>query len=261
MFKVSVLASGSKGNCTLVKTEDTKILIDAGLSGKKIIEAIQSINLSEEKIQGVLISHEHSDHIQGAGIICRRLKVPLYISEDTFIAAHRVLGDLKYGVKHFKPDEEFRINDILITPFSSSHDAVESCNFIIRKSGKNNSVLGIATDLGYATKLTCQRLKGVTTLILESNHDEKMLINGPYSWELKQRVKSKHGHLSNIQAAGLIEEVIHGGLKNLVLAHLSEQNNTPELAFENMRDALIRLGHPVTLYVSSQYQAMPLLDI
>ncbi|MDD3049923.1 MAG: MBL fold metallo-hydrolase [Candidatus Cloacimonetes bacterium] len=261
MFQVSVLASGSKGNSFLIKTERSAVLLDAGLSGKKICEAIRNVNYSEDKIQGIIISHEHSDHIKGAGIICRKLKIPLYITERTYYASRYCLGELPYGVHHFASNEEFSISDIHVKPFPSSHDAADSCNFIFQRMGDDESRLAIITDLGYSSNLTLSRLKSVTTLIIESNHDEKMLLDGPYPWELKQRVKSKHGHLSNNQAKELVRTIMHHKLKNIILAHLSEQNNDPVLAYQNMADLIKESGMSIYLSVSSQNTSTPLIDV
>ncbi len=261
MFKAAVLASGSKGNCFLVKTENTKILVDAGFSAKKTIELIEKLYLSHTKINALVISHEHNDHIGGAGVLVRKLKIPLYISYRTYLSAKRNLGKIEYGLHHFENGNSFEIGDIIIHPFASSHDVAESSNFIILQNGNPNAKLGIVTDLGYPTKLTVQRLQNVTSIILESNHDEKMLLEGPYPWELKQRVKSREGHLSNAQAVGLISQIIHPDLKNIVLAHLSEKNNTPELAYKTMKSFLDTINFDLNLMVSSQYEPTKLFDI
>jgi phosphoribosyl 1,2-cyclic phosphodiesterase len=260
MFQSAVLASGSKGNCTLVRTERTKILVDAGLSGKRIFAAMEQLQLQKEKIHGLIISHEHSDHIKGAGVVCRKLKIPLYITAATYFKSETVLGKLPAGVIHFQSGKPFSIGDIRIDPFASSHDVEDGCNFVFTTANTSGK-LGLATDLGFSSRLMLQKMTGCTALILESNHDEKMLLEGPYPWHLKQRVKERHGHLSNNQAVGVITQILHSGLRTIVLAHLSEVNNTPELAHTTMRSYLQTVRHDCTLVVSSQDAPTPLFDI
>ncbi len=261
MFQTAVLASGSKGNCFVVQTEKTKLLLDAGLSGKKIFQALEKIGLDKTGFDALLISHDHHDHISGAGIICRMMNIPLYINESTYLMKRKHFGKLPFDAHFFYNEDKFEIGDIQINPFSSSHDSLDSSNFIFRKKGLKKSKLAIATDLGFSTRLTIKKLRNSTTIVLESNHDEKMLIEGPYPWHLKQRVKGKQGHLSNEQAVGIITQVIHPGLKNLILAHLSEINNTPEIAQTLMEDYLKMVNHDLNLVVSSQYEPTKLVEI
>ncbi|MCD4796717.1 MAG: MBL fold metallo-hydrolase [Candidatus Cloacimonetes bacterium] len=261
MFKVSVLASGSKGNSTVVCTDSTMVLLDAGLSGKKILNLLSSINLDATKLNAVIISHEHHDHINGAGIICRKLNIPLYITRMTYLASQKYLGKLPEGVVFFENGNLFKIGNIEVKTFPSSHDVVDGSNFVFEKTGDKIRKLALATDLGFSSKLMLHRIKESTSIVLESNHDVKMLMNGPYPPYLKQRIKSKQGHLSNEQAVGVITRVVHPGLKNLVLAHLSEQNNLPETAENIMKEYLQIINHDLQLFVSSQYEATPLIDI
>lgn len=261
MFQTSVLASGSKGNTILVRTQDTAILLDAGLSGKKIIGLLESIDILPESLKAVVISHEHSDHIQGAGIICRKYHIPLYITQLTHSVCSFRLGKLPAGKIYFKPGTEFEIGDIRLKAFPSSHDVIDGNNFILWKKGDNNRKLAFATDLGYSSRLMLHNLQESTTIILESNHDVEMLLNGPYPPHLKQRIKSRQGHLSNEQAVGVITQVLHPGLKNLILAHLSEKNNLPKKAEKLMSNFLKNVNHDLCLLVSSQYEATRLVDI
>lgn len=261
MFQVGVIASGSKGNCIVVRGNTGAILIDAGLAGKKITEGLIQLNIPPEELLAVVISHEHSDHIKGAGIICRKYNLPLYITNDTFACSAGRLGKLPCGVINFEPGNSFTIGDLIINPFASSHDAVESSNFVILQENNELSQLGVATDCGYLTRLMKERLRDCTTLIIESNHDEMMLMTGPYPWELKQRVKGRQGHLSNKQAVSVVSQVIHPGLKRLILAHLSEQNNRPELAFKEMNSFLNEIKHDLHLQVASQYDVSELMDV
>ncbi|MBN1949219.1 MAG: MBL fold metallo-hydrolase [Candidatus Cloacimonetes bacterium] len=261
MFQTAILASGSKGNCTVVRTRDTKILVDAGLPGNRISAQLASISLDESRIRALIISHEHSDHVAGAGIIARKYNIPVYISRLTYEAVKFRLGRLPKGNVFFQTGQDFRIGDIVVHAFSSSHDVVDGCNFIFQKEDEPLRKLALATDLGYATQLLINRLRNATTIILESNHDTGMLLEGPYPWHLKQRVHSRQGHLSNEQAVGVISQVIHPGLKNLILAHLSEQNNSPDLAYNIMKQYLQEIRFDLNLFISLQNEPTPIFDI
>ncbi len=259
MFQTTVLASGSKGNAILIRTDETKLLLDAGLSGKRIFAFIEQVNLAPQNIRGIVLSHEHSDHSFGVGVLCRKLRIPLFATKPTFHACSHKLGDLPLGVQFIEPGTSFHIGDIEVHPFSSSHDAVDSCNFTF--TNREGRKLAVVTDAGYPTKLMIERIKSSSTLILESNHDVKMLLEGPYPWELKQRVRSRQGHLSNEQAVGVINQVLHPDLNNLILAHLSETNNTPEIARKTMEDFLHEIRHPVKLYVALQDRPTQLIEV
>ncbi|HOH47218.1 MAG TPA: MBL fold metallo-hydrolase, partial [Candidatus Cloacimonadota bacterium] len=185
MFQVSVLASGSKGNSLLVRSGETAIILDAGISAKRIFAALDSFRIDKEMVQAILISHEHSDHCGSAGALSRLLKRPVYITRDTFSYSAHKLGNLHERIEFFRSGEEFRIGEIICEPFKSSHDAVDSCNFIFSSQVMQGRKLGVATDLGYPMKLSLTKLSHSTTLVLESNHDEQMLIDGPYEWHLK----------------------------------------------------------------------------
>lgn len=261
MFQTSVLASGSSGNSLLVQTQDTAILIDAGLSGKTIFKALESLNVAKESIKAVVLSHEHGDHSRGVGVIARALKIPVYMSEGTHEGCFEKLGKLPQAPILFETGSSFEIQNLLVHSFSSSHDTNDSCNFTVIKGEDPERKLGVATDLGYPTRLTIQKLKGCTTLVLESNHDEDMLMNGSYEWAVKQRVKSNRGHLSNVQARDLVKQIMHHNLNNLVLAHLSEENNRPELAFKVMQDYLSTLRRELNLMVASPNKHTPLINI
>ena len=233
---ICILASGSKGNAIFISSGDTSLLIDAGLSGIEIERRLRSRGLDPEKLDGILVSHEHSDHIQGVGVLSRRYKLPVYINSKTRKAAVSQLGNL-YDVKKFECGSMFTIHDLSIHPFSISHDAEDPCGFTLNQNGTK---IGIATDLGIATSMVKEHLKDCTLLILEANHDEAMLINGPYPWPIKQRIKSRTGHLSNAESKHLLNELQHDQLKYVMLAHLSETNNTPQKAVNEVSRALTR---------------------
>jgi phosphoribosyl 1,2-cyclic phosphodiesterase len=233
---VCILASGSKGNAIFISSGDTSLLIDAGLSGIEIDRRLRSRGLDPKNLDAILVSHEHSDHIQGVGVLSRRYKLPVYINSKTRRSAVSRLGDL-FDFKKFECGSMFTINDLSIHPFSISHDAQDPCGFTINQNGTK---IGIATDLGIATSMVKAHLQGCTLLILEANHDEQMLINGPYPWPIKQRIKSRTGHLSNEASKTLLNELQHDGLKHVMLAHLSETNNTPQKAVNEVGKALTR---------------------
>jgi len=233
---VCVLASGSKGNATFISSGDTSLLIDAGLSGIEIERRLKSKGLDPKNLDAILVSHEHSDHIQGVGVLSRRYKLPVYINSKTQKSAVSQLGNL-HDFKKFECGSMFTINDLFIHPFSISHDAKDPCGFTVNQNGTK---IGIATDLGIATSMVKEHLQGCILLILEANHDEQMLINGPYPWPIKQRIKSRTGHLSNTASRTLLNELQHDGLKHVMLAHLSETNNTPQKAVNEVGRALTR---------------------
>ncbi|MDD3562970.1 MAG: MBL fold metallo-hydrolase [Candidatus Cloacimonetes bacterium] len=258
MFQTSVLASGSKGNSILIRSRNTALILDAGISLKRVWAALEDLNVPRHTIKAVIVSHEHSDHTRSAGAMARSLKIPLYISPDTYdYCAHR-LGKVESWLRYFESGIDFLVGDILVRPFRSSHDAIDSNNFCFEHDERR---LGVAIDLGYPTKLTIHKLSEAHALILESNHDHDMLMEGPYEWNLKMRVKSEHGHLSNDEAVNLVSQVLHPGLRNLVLAHLSETNNLPDLAFKVMDQYLQSIENEIKLHVASQNIHTGLIDI
>ncbi len=258
MFQTSVLASGSKGNSVLIRSRDTSILVDAGISMKRTFAALEALDVPVQSLRGIVISHEHTDHTSGAGAISRKLKIPIFISPDTYAYCSHKLGKVQERLIYFQPGSAFEIGNIAVHPFSSSHDAVDSSNFFFEY---DNRKLGLAIDLGYPTQLTVHKLSGAHTLILESNHDHQMLMEGPYEWNLKMRVKSRQGHLSNEEAVGLISRLLHPGLRNIILAHLSETNNDPLLAMGVMQEYLSEIRSDVRLMVASQDYHTPLVDV
>jgi phosphoribosyl 1,2-cyclic phosphodiesterase len=225
--RVCLLASGSKGNSIYLETGGCRILIDAGLSASELLRRLGSVGIDGSELDAILISHEHTDHVRGAGTLARKLKKPILVSHQTHRAGSSNFG--KADIIEFESGSNFVFNDIRIDPFPITHDAADPVGFII-ESGEGR--FGIATDLGIATRLVKEKLKGCRVVVLESNHDEEMLQNGPYPWYLKQRIKSRHGHLSNRESAELLDEIIHPGLRAVFLAHLSEVNNDPTVALD-----------------------------
>lgn len=256
-MRVCLLASGSKGNAILVDSGGSKILVDAGLAATEIVNRLATVGIDGTDLDGILISHEHTDHVRGAGTLARRFKIPVLVSYPT----HNQMGALlrKTEVIEFEAGYPFTFRDILIDPFPITHDACDPVGFAIEcGDGK----VGIATDLGIATRLVENRLKGCRIIVLESNHDEEMLRNGPYPWHLKQRIRSRHGHLSNDESAELLEQIIHPDLEGVFLAHLSETNNDPEVAFRVASAFLAQQNVcSPTLVVTQQHAASRFLAV
>lgn len=231
------IASGSSGNCVYVRHEDTRILVDAGISGKKICEGLGCMDICPDSISAILITHDHSDHIQGAAVLANKYKIPLYGTEGTikYIIDHSTRG-IPAGLVHFiRPDFGFEIGKISVNPFRTSHDAIDPVGYTLSAAGKK---LGVATDLGVYTDYTIEKLMDSDALYLESNHDLNMLMVGPYPYPLKKRIHSELGHLSNDDACEFILKLQSERLKNIVLAHLSKENNFPELALRTAQAAI-----------------------
>jgi phosphoribosyl 1,2-cyclic phosphodiesterase len=223
-----VLASGSKGNAVLVCSQKTRILVDAGLSGSELVRRLEQAGHSARQLDALIVTHEHQDHVRGIGVLSRRFNVPVYCNRGTLENLPLQIGELAH-TQLFQTGHPYRIGDLLIHPFAVSHDARDPAGMTIENDGCR---LGMCTDLGIVTQLVRQRLQGCRGLLLEANHDPELLINGPYPWHLKQRIRGRHGHLSNTDTYELLRELFHEGLRVVVLAHLSEINNRPELVLE-----------------------------
>jgi phosphoribosyl 1,2-cyclic phosphodiesterase len=228
------LASGSKGNALYISDGDTSILIDAGLSGVDMERRFASKGLSPENLDAIIVSHEHIDHVRGVGVLSRRYNIPVWATAKTAQAAAPIIRDIKIH-KAFSCGRSFSINRLTIHPFSVSHDAQDPAGFTVEYNGIK---IGLATDLGLATGMVKTHLKDCALLMIEANHDTRMLENGPYPWPLKQRIKSRSGHLSNEDSKNLLHEIKHRDLKHVILGHLSETNNTPEKALTHVGPAL-----------------------
>lgn len=248
----SVLASGSKGNCLYVEGPEGSLIVDAGLSAKETLRRLDAAGADPERIRAVLITHEHSDHLRGVRALSRRLKVPVFGTNKTLL--HADMPD-DVATVTIEGGQRFQFAGFDVLPFSIPHDAREPVGFLIERDSFR---FGIATDLGYATNLVKERLKGCSALILESNHDEGMLMDGPYPWFLKQRIRGRRGHLSNASSAKMLQTIMHSGLQRVVLAHLSEENNTPDLALTVAREALEDRNSDVPVEIASAHVPTPL---
>lgn len=233
-MRFCVLGSGSRGNCTLVESGGTSLLIDAGFSGLEIKRRLCMVGIQPEKLSAVLVTHEHNDHVSGVGVVSRQARVPVYANPATFAAAAGKLGRL-FAAREFGTGEGFELGGLQIHPFSISHDTADPVGFVI---SDGEFRLGYCTDTGRITRLIEYHLKQCHALILESNHDPRMLREGPYPLRLQQRVQSGQGHLANEDAGSLLKKLAGGVLRHVVLAHLSETNNLPELAMRSAKSAL-----------------------
>jgi phosphoribosyl 1,2-cyclic phosphodiesterase len=248
--RLTILGSGSSGNCAYVETEETRVLIDAGFSLRQIRQRLASIGRVPENLTGILVTHEHSDHVQSLPALCGKLGIPLYANRPTFEAVEyqyktRLLCRL------FTTGNSFEVGDITVDTFSIPHDAQEPVGFLLRTSAGN---IGFLTDLGHATRLVLERVRPANALVLEANHDVKMLQDCPRRpWSLKQRILGRHGHLSNEAAADATEQIMSADLRHLYLGHLSRECNRPELAQRVVSERLQKIGAThVRLELTSQ---------
>ena len=258
-MKVAVLGSGSRGNSTFVWGGDTRVLIDAGFSGRDLARRLESLDLEPDSIDGIVVTHDHRDHTRGIGVFARRHGTPLYMTSSTHTACSQLLRGVETVIE-YSPGRPFTIGDVLVEPFVTVHDAVDPVGvaLIDESSGLR---LGVATDLGRPTAQLRQTLSACDLLILEANHDEVMLHNGPYPASVRQRISSSHGHLSNQAAARLATELMHPRLAGIVLAHLSSECNRPDLARSVVGDALEKAGWTGHLEVAQQDHPTALLDV
>lgn len=234
------IASGSSGNCIYVGTEDTHLLVDAGISKKRIEEGLTEIDIDPKSISGILITHEHSDHISGLGVMARRYHMPIYATEGTVrrLLQGSSLGKLDPGLfRYVEPEKPFSVGDIEVKPFSIPHDAADPVSYTFSSGGKK---IGVATDLGVFTEAIVENLRGVQALLLEANHDVHMLEAGTYPYALKRRILGDRGHLSNENSGVLLAKIWNEGLRYIFLGHLSKENNFPDLAYESVRVELLK---------------------
>lgn len=258
-MRVTSLGSGSNGNSTLVETESVRILVDAGFSGREIERRLRQVGVEPDSITAIVITHEHGDHTRGMGVLARRFGTPLYLTRITRDACAGLLTAVE-GVTEYVSGASFRIGDLEINAFLTVHDAADPVAVTVQEVGTGQK-LGMATDLGRPTMAVRHALSGCHLLLLEANHDEVLLRDGPYPWSVKQRIASSHGHLSNRSAAELALELLHPRLAGVVLAHLSEHCNHAALAAEVVGLALAGSGFRGQLHVASQESPLEPLDL
>jgi len=243
-MRLCSIASGSSGNCIYVGSDKTHLLIDTGISKKRIDAGLKELEVKGEDLQGILITHEHADHIQGLGVFSRKYKIPIYATPGTIhgIQCASSLGEMPEGLLNtIHTDEKFTLGDIEIEPFKISHDANEPSGYRMECEGKT---VAVATDLGKYDDYIVSKLQKLNAILLEANHDIHMLEVGPYPYHLKRRVMGDKGHLSNELSGRLLCDILHDELKHIVLGHLSKENNYPKLAYETV-NAYIRNGKKI----------------
>ena len=255
-MRFSVLGSGSRGNSVYIESGKTGILIDGGFSGKELAKRLHSIDRDLADVKAICVTHEHNDHISGVGVVSRRCSIPVLANPDTFMAGEKRLGRLHQRIE-FETGDLIEFQDLTIRSFRISHDTADPVGFVI---GNGELTLGYCTDTGKVSHLMERRLTGCNGLVLEFNHNPEMLKNGPYPLSLQQRVRSSQGHLSNEDGADFLKKILSNQLQVIVLAHLSDTNNTPELAAIEA-ERILSNGRESEMIIGSQNRSAPLITL
>lgn len=242
MLELCTLASGSSGNCLLVSDGHTHILVDAGISARRITRSLRELGLDPKELSGILITHEHSDHISGLATLTKQLSLPVYTSRGTGLQLCYRIAFLEDVLHTFRPGESFEVGGLGVESFPTPHDTVESVGYAVTGCGRKAAVV---TDLGYVTQEVWDGVQGADLLVAEANHEVEWVQSGPYPYFLKQRILGERGHLSNDAGAALACSAVAGGARTVVLAHLSAENNTPARAYDTVCAALERTGAAV----------------
>lgn len=262
MFRFCSLYSGSSGNCLLVETSNTKILVDAGESSKKITNALCSINVNPSDINGIIVTHEHSDHVKGLGTFSKKYDIPVFANSKTLDAMPEQIYKIdSKNIKKITIEESFEIGDLKIRPFKIPHDAANPCGFNIYSG---NEKISIATDIGHMTSNIAHKLEDSSFVLLEANYDPNILKMSSYPYLLKKRIAGPNGHLANIDAGKTISYLINSGLKKVMLGHLSKENNFPELAYRTVVNELIENNincDNLNINVASRTSPSPIIEI
>lgn len=266
MLELCSIASGSSGNCICVGSDDCHVLIDAGISGKRIENGLNAIDLTSRDMQGILITHEHIDHIAGLGVMARRYGLPMYATEDTIEAIKHTssVGKMDESLFHvIQPKEAFEIGDLHITPISISHDAADPVAYRIEKGDRK---VAVVTDLGTYDEAIVSQLQNLDILLLEANHDIHMLEVGGYPYYLKQRILGDRGHLSNELSGQLLCDILHDNLKHIMLGHLSKENNYARLAYETVKLEVTLAdneykGEDLNMFVASRESVSDIINV
>lgn len=262
MFNFCSLYSGSSGNCLFVESQSTKILIDAGESAKKISTALSSIDVNPESIDAILVTHEHSDHVRGLGTFSKKYNIPVYANSKTWDAMPDQSTKIsEQNIKKFTIEENFEIGDMKIHPFKIPHDAVNPCGFNIFH---DNEKISVATDIGHMNSNIAHKLEESRFLLLEANYDPEILKCSPYPYLLKQRIAGPNGHLPNVDAGNTISFLMKSGLSEVMLGHLSKENNFPELAYKTVVEALINNKsdcNQIRISVANRYNPSPIIKV
>lgn len=260
-IEAAVLSSGSDGNAVYIRAGAYSVLIDAGLSGKELERRMKIRDIDPASINAILVTHEHSDHIKGVGVLSRRYNIPIYANQGTWSGSEKKLGKIKTeNCQVFSGD--FMIGDLAFSPYAISHDAEEPVGYICR-AGDQKIVL--ATDTGIMKNEVIEKISGADLFVLESNHDLEMLMTGSYPYFLKNRIKGKEGHLSNDAAAKILPELLDDNFPTVLLAHLSQENNNPKVAYITVNNILTETGYKVgrdlRLGCASQDEPGPIIKL
>lgn len=259
MFKCGSLYSGSSGNSFFIQSDNTNILVDVGVSAKKITESLIELEHSIEKIDAILITHEHIDHTKGLSILSSKYNIPVYANQKTWDALSKHREKISpNNIKIFNNLEDFYIGELKISPFSVSHDAADPCGFNIYY---NNKKISIATDIGQINENTLNSLKNSSFLFLESNYDPNILKMSSYPYLLKQRIAGNKGHMSNITAGKVLQQIADNNLRNVLLIHLSKENNFPELAYETVQEQLNGLSNIPNIVVAPRNNPSQIFNV
>lgn len=262
-IKFCSLSSGSSGNCQYIETKNTKIIIDAGFSGKTIEGLLSSIEVDPSSLDGIFVTHEHIDHIKGVGVLSRRFDIPIYANADTWVGMEKTIGKIKEeNIKIFTTEKYFELKDISVYPLSIFHDALDPVGYIIYYKNKKISVV---TDTGWVNDTMIDKIKDSHLYLMESNHDIKMLKEGSYPWPLKQRILSTRGHLSNDDCGRILGNILTGTGEIVLLGHLSQDNNLPDLALDTVKKSIenqgLNIGVDIMLGVSHRDRATEMFDL
>lgn len=262
MFNFCSLFSGSSGNCLLLETTNTKVLVDAGESAKKITSALSLIDINPSEIDAIVVTHEHSDHTKGLGTFSKKYNIPVYANSKTWLAMSEQSNKIsENNIKYFTIEENFEIGDLKVHPFKIPHDASNPCGFNFMY---NDSKVSIATDIGHMTSNIIHKLEGSSFLLLESNYDPEVLKCSSYPYLLKKRILGPNGHLANADAGKTISYLMNTGLDQVMLGHLSKENNFPELAYKTVVDELIQNNmdlKKIKINVANRYEPSPIIDL
>ncbi len=255
MFRFALLGSGSSGNATLIVSPSAKILIDNGFSVKQLQARMAVLGETLEGLNGIFITHEHTDHVGGIGVLARKMDVPIFMTDGTRENLPPVVGKVP-AIECFEAGESITLGDLSVQSFSVSHDAADPVSYTISTAGAK---LGFATDFGHPSQLVRARLAGSHALVLEANYCPDMLRRGPYPPQVQQRIRGRNGHMSNQDMTRLLDDLLHDHLRTVVLVHLSENNNTPDLA--QRMAAHVLHGHAATLHIAAQDTPTPFFEV
>lgn len=265
IFQLCTIASGSSGNCTFLQAGDEKILIDVGISGKKALAGLEEIDVNPQDIKAIFITHEHSDHIKGVGIISRKLDIPIYATEETWeLMDHaNMLGKVaEHNRVTFAKEDVLKFGELEVSPYSIYHDAIDPVGYIFRYQGKK---IVMATDIGKVDRKIVEHFYDADGILLEFNHDINMVEVGNYPFSLKRRILGDCGHLSNEMAARVLAHIYHPGLQWAILGHLSKDNNVPDLAYITAKTALeeknIKIGEDIIITVANRDGVSPVHSV